>query len=110
MTRIVLRGPNWLGDAVLAIPAMAALRGHYADAHLTVAGSPSVVSLFREITPIRPDEILELPTAHGAAIRTLQAGRFDVCVLLPNSFRSAWQARRASIAERWGYATSGRGW
>ena len=40
----------------------------------------------------------------------LRAERFDVAVLLPNSFHAAWLARRAGIPERWGYARDLRGW
>jgi heptosyltransferase-2 len=108
--RLVLRAPNWLGDAVLAIPAMAALRDHFRSAHVTVAALPSIAPLFRESTPVAPDAILELPGRHAAAIKSLRAGQFDACVLLPNSFRVAWQARRAGIPHRWGFGTSGRGW
>jgi heptosyltransferase-2 len=42
-------------------------------------------------------------------VATLEAEGFDLGILFPNSFRSAWQLRRARIPERWGYATSGRG-
>ena len=108
--RVVLRAPNWLGDAVLALPAMAALRRHFSSANVTVAALPSIAPLFREITPAAPDDVLELPARHAASVESLRAGKFDVCVLFPNSFRSAWQARRAGIPHRWGFAASGRSW
>ena len=41
--RVLLRAPNWLGDAVMALPAMSALRGAFPDSHLTVAAPASVV-------------------------------------------------------------------
>ncbi len=107
--RVVVRPPNWLGDAVLALPALSAVRQHFADAHLTIAASPAVAALFREDTDAAPDDVIDLP-ASRAAIAALGTGRFDVAVLLPNSFGSAWQVRRARIPERWGYATSARGW
>lgn len=40
----------------------------------------------------------------------LAAAGFDAALLLPNSFRAAWTARRAGIPERWGYAANLRGW
>ncbi|MFI5178837.1 MAG: lipopolysaccharide heptosyltransferase II [Vicinamibacterales bacterium] len=108
--RIVLRAPNWLGDAVLALPAMAAVRRAFAKSDLTVAAPASLAGLYREGTDVRPDQVLELPDAHRATVAALRSGRFDLGILFPNSFRSAWQLRRAGVAERWGYATAGRGW
>lgn len=107
--RVVIRPPNWLGDAVLALPAMKALRAHFADAALTVAAPPGVAALFREETGVRQDDVLVLPTDHRQAVAALRGGRFDLGVLFPNSFRTAWQFRRAGIKERWGIARGGRG-
>jgi len=106
---VVVRAPNWLGDAVLSLPAMAALRAHFGSAQLTVAAPLAVAGLLREATDVRPDRILELPDDSGAAIAALRSGGFDAAVLMPNSVRSAWQAWRAHIPHRWGYATAGRG-
>jgi heptosyltransferase-2 len=107
---VLVRAPNWLGDAVLAIPAMAALRAHFAGATLTVAAPASVAALFREVTPVNPSQVIDLPPSHGRAIDTLTHLGPDLVTLFPNSFRSAWQARRARIPERWGYGTAARRW
>jgi heptosyltransferase-2 len=106
--RVVVRPPNWLGDAVLALPALAAVRRHFPSAALTIAARPAVAALFREHTDASPDHVIELPEATAEAVPVLEAGRFEVGILLPNSFRSAWQFRRARIGERWGYPTSWR--
>lgn len=107
-TRIVIRAPNWLGDAVMALPAMAAVRAGYPGASLAVAAISSVGPLFLEETPVDPDEVLTVdPRTEQAQLRE---GKFDAAILLPNSFRSAWVARRAGVAERWGYRAGGRGW
>src|SRR5258707_267591 len=58
--RVVIRAPNWLGDAVLALPAMAALRRQFPGAHLAVAAVPAVAAIFREDTDVAPDQVLEL--------------------------------------------------
>jgi len=107
--RVLLRAPNWLGDAVLAIPAMAAVRRLFPGGHLTIAAQPSVAGIFREETPITPDDVLELSGSSRDVVRAIAGGRFDLGILFPNSFRSAWQLRRAGVPARWGYATSGRG-
>lgn len=108
--RLLVRAPNWLGDAIMAIPAMAAIRTAYPRAHLTIAAPMSVAPLFREITPASPDAVLELPSSKKLARAALSAGRFDACILFPNSFRTAWDAKQAGIPERWGFSTAGRGW
>jgi heptosyltransferase-2 len=108
VVRVVIRPPNWLGDAVMALPAMAALRRHWATADVTIAAVPAVAALFREDTDVHPNHVIDLPSGSSAVIATLEGGGFDVGVLFPNSFRSAWQFWRAGIPARWGYATSGR--
>lgn len=107
--RVVVRPPNWLGDAVMALPALAAVRHHFADAHLTVAAVPAVAAIFREDSDTRPDAIIELAASSREITAMLQGEGFDTGVLFPNSWRSAWQFWRAGVRERWGYATSGRG-
>jgi heptosyltransferase-2 len=106
--RVVVRTPNWLGDAVMAIPAIAAIRTAWPDASLAIAAPRGMAPLFRERTGARPNEILEIDP-HGS-IDVLRRGRFDAAILLPNSFRSAWLARGAGIPERWGYASGFRRW
>lgn len=101
--RILVRAPNWLGDAVMALPAMAAVRAKHRGARLTIAANPAVLPLFQEETPAEPDALLAVPDQRKEA-SILRTGSFDTVVLFPNSFRSAWVARRARIPERWGYA------
>ena len=101
--RIVLRAPNWLGDAVLAVPAMTAVRRRFVGAHLTIAALPSVAAIYRQSSDLAPDDVMDLPAGSPAAAAALRAGRFDLAIAFPNSFRSAWELRRAGIGERWGY-------
>ena len=105
--RIIVRAPNWLGDAVMAIPAMAAVRRGLPGRTLILAARASIASLFREVTPAAPDEIALVD--EGREVEELRALRGDAVILLPNSFGSAWTAKRAGIAERWAYRASGRG-
>src|SRR5688572_18256671 len=88
---------------------MAALRQHFAHASLTVAAPAGVAALFREVTGVRPDAVLVLPASSRASVRALREGKFDLGVLFPNSFGSAWMLRRAGVPERWGIARGGRG-
>src|SRR5690606_37023642 len=94
-TRIVIRPPNWLGDAVLALPALAALRRHFASEEITIAAVPAVAALFQEETDVRPDRVMELSGRRRDVVAALQRGEFSTGILFPNSFGSAWQFRRA---------------
>lgn len=106
-SRIVIRTPNWLGDAVMALPAMAAVRRAWPGAALTIAAPSSIAPMFAEETGTAPHEVLPLGPVNEA--HALAGGNFDAGLLLPNSFRSAWHMRRAGIPDRWGYAGSFRG-
>jgi heptosyltransferase-2 len=108
-SRVVIRAPNWLGDAVLALPAMAAIRRHFKDAHLAIAAPAGFADLFRERIDAAPDEIIALPSKPAAIRAALAPGQFELGILLPNSFRSAWLFRQAGIRERWGDARGFRG-
>ncbi|HJR60467.1 MAG TPA: lipopolysaccharide heptosyltransferase II [Vicinamibacterales bacterium] len=105
--RLVVRMPNWLGDAVMALPALAAVRAALPDTWLALAALPSIAPAFKEHTGARPQQILVLDQPDD--VGRLREGTFDAALLLTNSFRTAWTARRSGIAERWGYAAGGRG-
>ena len=111
---IVVLTPNWLGDAVMALPAIGAVRRRHPDARLVVAARDRLAGVFRMVSGV--DDVLALraesgwraATAWRADAETLARIRAEIAVLLPNSFRSAWTARRAGIPERWGYAADWR--
>ena len=105
--RLVIRAPNWLGDAVMALPAMGAVRRAFGGAHLTVAAIPSIAPLFQEETNASQDALLVVPEERREA-QVLAETRCDAALLLPNSFRTALAARRAGIADRWGYSAGFR--
>jgi heptosyltransferase II len=104
MNRLVILAPNWLGDAVMALPAIADVRRAVPAASITVAARASIAPLFAMAPDV--DETLILG---GAEAETLAARRFDTALLLPNSTRAAIVTRRAGVAERWGYRTGWRG-
>jgi len=110
VSRIVIRPPNWLGDAVLALPAMGALRRHFHSASITIAAPGAVAALFREQTGVDPNAVITLPASKRDTVRALADGRFELGILFPNSFRSAWQLRSAGVSQRWGYSNLTRSW
>jgi heptosyltransferase-2 len=106
VTRIAVIAPNWLGDAVMALPAIADLRRHYPDAHLAIAARPPVRPLFTMVKGV--DQLITLPGKWQLSAPELQSGGFEIALLLPNSFATALLARNAGIPERWGFATDWR--
>ena len=107
--RVLLRATNWVGDVVLSLPALRALRAHHRPDGLSVLARPWVAELYRLLPEV--DEVLvEEPKGRhaGRAGRALLAAElkeraFDRAILLPRSFATAWTAYRAGIPERWGY-------
>jgi len=108
MKSLVILAPNWLGDAVMALPAIADVRRALPGAAITVAARPPVAPLF-QLTP----EVNEVITIERR--RWIDAGSdlgdrgFDAALLLPNSLHAALIVKRAGIPERWGYRTDWRG-
>lgn len=106
--RLVVRAPNWLGDAVMALPALGAIRQAFAGRTIVLAALPSIAPIFEERTAAAPDEILIVDRAGEQA--QLKGARADGILLLTNSFGSAWRASRSGAGERWGYNAGFRGW
>ena len=102
--RIVERAPNWIGDVVMALPAVRDLRRNFPAARIECLARPWVAELLRAVAEVDAVRESARPADDAAALR----GAFDVGVLLPNSFGAALALRRAGIRERWGYATDGR--
>jgi heptosyltransferase-2 len=102
--RILVRGVNWLGDAVMTTPALLRLREHFPDAHITLFCPDKL----RELWGHHP-AINEIITFEGNARawvtgRVLRTMKFDLALVLPNSPRSAMEAFFAKIPRRTGYA------
>ncbi|GAB4169430.1 MAG: hypothetical protein Fur0032_07950 [Terrimicrobiaceae bacterium] len=98
---IVVRSPNWLGDAVMAVPAVRALKAGRPDARVTVACPEKLVAMWKYVEGV--DEVVPLKKNIFSAAWRLRRG-FDVAVILPHSLRSAIEAWLAGIPRRVGYA------
>lgn len=105
--RILIRSVNWLGDAVLTLPTIRGLKKLYPGASLTVLAKPFLESLFSMVPEV--DEVLRLEGGRMSISRELRRRRFDLALILPNSFDSAFVPFLAGIPERVGYRTDGRG-
>ena len=102
---VLVRAPNWVGDVVLALPALRDLRRDFPSARLSVLARPWVAELYRAVPGV--DEVLD-SRGHAAdvaaAARPLRRGRAAAQLL-----RHRARPWRAGVPERWGYATDGRG-
>jgi heptosyltransferase-2 len=107
--RFVVFAPNWLGDAVMALPAIADVRRAVPDASLTIAARPAIAPLFSLVPGF--DDVVVLgkrESFSGRARENDSRPLFDTAILFPNSFHAALTAWRAKVHERWGYRTDWR--
>ena len=115
--RLLVVMPTWVGDNVMAMPTLRALRELYPKAHISALVRANVKPIIESCPWI--DRILTirqrrkgLSDARRGGLLTLAAriaaGKFDTAVLLPNSFRSALIVRLAGIPRRVGYNRDGR--
>jgi len=108
-----VRVPNWLGDAVMSLPAVRAIRQIFAGAHLAVIARPSLADLYARESAV--DRVIPYPAPRSLGDRRafaaqLRAERFDCAILLQNAFDAALMAWLAGVPERIGYRRDARGW
>jgi heptosyltransferase-2 len=112
--KIMIRATNWVGDAIMALPALRAVRSKFADAHIVVVARPYVADVYRdqrvcdELVVYDPRDQHAGFSGRERLAQDLRERKFDVALLLQNAFDAAWLAWRAGIPERIGYARDGR--
>lgn len=108
--KILVRATNWVGDAVMSIPALRALHETFPGAEISILAKPWVADLYgrepfcHRVIPYAPATLAE----KWRAGRALQPEHFDAAILLQNAFEAALVAYAARIPERIGYARDGR--
>jgi heptosyltransferase-2 len=102
--KILVRGVNWLGDAVMTTPALLRLREAHPQAYIALLTPAKLAELWRFHPAV--DEIIAIRQGQGpwSVARQLRARAFDVGLALPNSPRSALELWWARIPQRIGYA------
>ncbi len=114
--RILIRATNWVGDAVMTMPALEVVRANFPDADITVLARPWVIPLLENhpavnrVIPYRrgngfKNDFLEI--LH--VIRQIRAEGFDLAILFQNAFEAALLTFLGGIKNRVGYNTDGRG-
>lgn len=113
--KLLIRATNWVGDAIIALPALQAVRNRFPEAEISILALPYVADIYRAQGVA--DELIGYDrSGEHAGIRGrerlaagLRAKRFDTALLLQNAFEAAWIAWRAGIPERIGYDRDARG-
>ncbi len=112
--RILVRGPNWLGDAVMCEPALRGLRSLFPDAQIALLVKPGVADLFAGHPALTRVLTYDTNGRHaGLSGKWALAGQlrrqdFDLAVLFQNAFEAALLAFLAGVPRRYGYATDAR--
>jgi len=123
ISRLYVRATNWLGDAVMSLPAVRAIRQIFPHAWLAVVARPSLVDLYARESVIDRVIPCPVPPAPGRGRNTpwrafrarlefadlLRGLHFDCAILLQNAFDAAFMACLAGVPERIGYRRDGRG-
>ena len=105
--KIFLRVPNWLGDAVISLPALSALKGLYPQARITVLAKPGVSPIYENNPDVSSIIVYEGGGRLGGMLKLameLKKEKFDLAVLFQNAFEAALISFLARISERAGYA------
>ena len=103
--KILIRATNWVGDAIMALPALRAARTKFPDAEIAILARSYIAAIYEGQGIC--DELIVLDDRRRV-IGEMRARKFDMALLLQNAFEAAWIAWRAGIPERIGYARDGR--
>lgn len=112
---ILIRGTNWIGDAIMTLPAVSAIRNTFPQAQISVLAKPWVAEIFKLCKDV--DEVIEFqsPGVHSGIAgkvrlaKELRTRRFDAAVLLQNAIEAAIITWLADIPVRCGYNSDARG-
>jgi heptosyltransferase II len=112
--KILIRATNWVGDAIMALPALRHVRASFPEAHISILARPYVADIYRHQQIADEFIAYDAQGLHAGfsgrerLAKELRAQKFDVALLLQNAFDAAWLAWRAGIPRRIGYARDGR--
>lgn len=113
--KILVRATNWVGDAVMSLPALHALREQFPRAHIAILAKPWVADLYgrepfcSEVIPYDPGKGWAGWRERWRIAQRLRRREFDCAILLQNAFESALIAYLARIPVRIGYNRDARG-
>ena len=110
----MVRVPNWIGDAVISLPALEALRAQYPSAEITVVAKPWVSELYDRHPAVDRQLVYDAagehrgPSGFRKLVGAIRSEGFGAAILFQNALQAAWMAWRAGIPQRIGYARDAR--
>ena len=108
--RILVRGVNWLGDAVMSAPAVRAIKNGRPDAQVTIVAPTKIAPMWKLVSEV--DAII--PISSRSLLRSVRSIRrrahFDATILFPNSLRVALESWLSGIPRTVGYRGYWRRW
>jgi lipopolysaccharide heptosyltransferase II len=108
--RILIRSSNWLGDAVMSVPAVRAIKKGRPDAQITIATPAKIAPMWKLVPGV--DVIIPLPDSSFFSTVSLlrQQPAFEAAILFPNSLRVALESWLGGIPRKVGYRGHWRSW
>lgn len=112
--KILVRATNWIGDAVMSLPALESLRSRFPEAEIVVLSKPWVSELYWRHPAVTRQIVYDPSAEHRGArgfwrlVEQVRAEHFDAAILFQNAFHAAWVAWLARIPVRVGYDRDGR--
>lgn len=113
---IIIKMPNWIGDAVMGTPIIKDLRAKFPEARITALGLTPIATLLQRDPHLNDIIAYDKPSgwvhrvSHRDVIEPLRKGEYDTGILLTNSFSSAWWFFRGHVQRRIGFKTNFRSW
>ncbi|MBA4422517.1 MAG: lipopolysaccharide heptosyltransferase II [Syntrophus sp. (in: bacteria)] len=113
--RMLIRGTNWIGDVVMTLPAIAAIRKTWPGAQISVLAKPWVSEIYRLSPDVDQVIVFQEPGYHAGIMGKLRLAAelrkdpFDCAILLQNAIEAAILARLAGVRLCAGYNSDGRG-
>jgi heptosyltransferase II len=108
--RILIRSSNWLGDSVISMPAVRAIKAGRPDAHITIVAPEKIASAWKLVSEVNEIICLKNRSLLGAVRLIRQQQPFDVAILFPNSLRATLEIWLARVPRRVGYRGHCRRW
>jgi len=105
-SKLIIRMPNWLGDCVMSAPVIAAIKKSRPEVSVSLLVKSGMDGLACLIPGV--DDVITLEGDSRAVAWRVRNSRYDTALILPNSFRSAWEMWRAGVPVRVGYASDFR--
>lgn len=114
--RILIRATNWIGDAVMTLPAVEAVKENFPCSDITILAKPWVAPIYEGLPAVSRVMTYEkrggiVGSTHGVlkSCGMIRCARFDVAILFQNAFEAALIAFLGGVPIRVGYKTDGRG-